>query len=167
MVIVDPPHIRAAGSIDADVDLAALRSFRSYLGSGIWYEREAEKVVRRATRCWTEGELRERDRLFLIEREDQLLAVAVFEAESDLTAHLGFVGVSRDVHGARIDSPSGQSLSDTVVESVLDEAAGLGFRRVSAQVASEHARARALLDRAGFRVVSRFDHDYDLWAVAL
>jgi hypothetical protein len=115
MVIVDPPHIRAAGSIDADMDLAALGSFRSYLGSGVWYEREAEKVVRRATRYWTEGELGERDRLFLIEREDQLLAVAVFEAESDLTAHLGFVGLSRDVHGARIDSPIfGQSLCSRV-----------------------------------------------------
>jgi len=167
MVIVDPPHIRAAGSIDADVDLAALRSFRSYLGSGVWYEREAEKVVRRATRYWTDGELGERDRLLLIEREDQLLAVAVFEAESDLTAHLGFVGLSRDVHGARIDSPSGQRLSDTVVESVLSEAATLGFRRVAAQVAREHAKARALFDRAGFSDVSRFDHDYDLWAVAL
>ena len=168
ILIVDPPHVRQAGSLNLKTeDAAALRSFRSFAGAGIWYEREAEKVLRRAIRLFVADELRQRDRLLLIEREDDRLGVAIFGEESAATAHLGFVGLRVGAHGARIDSETGPRLSDATVESCLEEATLLGFERMTAQVAREHKRSQCMLHRAGFAFVSRFDHDYDLWAIRL
>jgi hypothetical protein len=125
------------------------------------------KVVRRAATLLEQGQLAERERIQMFEVDDDLVAVGVFGPESDITAHLGFVGLRSGVHGARIDSDDGPRVSDSVLESCLEEASDLGFRRVTAQVARENERGRGLASRVGFRVVSRFDADYDLWAVEL
>lgn len=167
VAIVDPPHVRVAGLWDGVDDVAALRSFRCFAGAGAWYEREAEKVLRLATRLLASDDLDDHDRILLCEREDALLAVGVFSHESERTAHLSFVGLRHDVHGARIDAPDGPRVSDTFLESCLEDARQLGFQRVTAQVARDHKRSRAMLDRAGFAPISRFDQDYDLWAIAL
>jgi RimJ/RimL family protein N-acetyltransferase len=53
------------------------------------------------------------------------------------------------------------------VETTLEYAVQLGFGRVTVQVARAHGRSVALLERAGFTRVSRFDQDYDLYAVDL
>jgi L-amino acid N-acyltransferase YncA len=159
--------MRGAGIWEGVEDGIALRSFRCFAGAGVWYEREAVKVLRRAIRLFDSGDLRDRDRILLCEREDALYAVGVFSAESKQTAHLGFVGLRHDLHGARIDEPDGPRVSDAFLESCLDEARGLEFQRVTAIVAREHQRSRALLDRAGFTALYRFDQDYDLWAVSL
>lgn len=167
-VIVDPPKFRRAGSLGLlDEDLVALRAFRPYVGAGSWYEREASRVVRRAAGLLSQGELRERDGILMFEWDDELLAVTVFSEESSRTAHLGFVGLKAEVHGARIDDVAGPRLSDAVLDATLDEIASLGYDRVTAQVARDHARSRALVARAGFTAVSRYDSDYDLVAVAV
>lgn len=166
--IVDPPRVRPAGSLDLfEEDLNALRAFRCVVDTGAWYEREAKKVLRRAIGVYRERALGERDRVLLFQRDDELQAVSVLAEESSTTVHLAFVGLSIEFHGARIDSEDGDRLSDAVLESSLEVAQELGFRRVSAQVAREHRASRAMLDRAGFLQVSRYDHDYDLCAVEL
>jgi hypothetical protein len=160
--------MRRAGSLDLSVeDVAALRSFRAYVGAGRWYEREALKVVRRGAKLLEQGHLADRERIQMFEIDDDLVAVGVFGPESDITAHVGFVGLRRGVHGARIDRDDGPRLSDSVLESCFEEASSLGFRRATVQVARDNEPGRALATRVGFRVLSRFDADYDLWAVDL
>jgi RimJ/RimL family protein N-acetyltransferase len=167
VVIVDPPRVWAAGLFDGADDAGALRSFRCFAGAGVWYEREAEKALRRATRRFTSGDFGDHDRILLFHWDDELLAVCVFSRESAKSAHLSFVGLKYSVHGARIDASDGPRLSDAVLESCLEEARLLGFERMTAQVARDHAISRAMLDRAGFAPLSRVDQDYDLWAIAL
>lgn len=166
--IVDPPHVRPAGSLDLfEEDLEALRDFRCVIGAGAWYEREATKVLRRAVRLYGNRGLGERDRILLFERDGELMAVSVLSDESEDVAHLGFIGIASDLHGARIDAVDGDRLSDAVLESSLDTATELGFRRVTVQIARAHHTSHALLQRAGFERISRYDHDYDLCAIRL
>lgn len=166
--IVDPPRARPAGSLGlGEEDLDSLRDFRCYRGQGSWFEREAGKVLRRAIGQYRNGRLDDKARIILFERDGELQAVTVLAAESEVTAHLAFVGIDADLHGARIDSPTGHRLSDAVVETSLEYAVDLGFRRATAQVAREHSKSLALLRRIGFGQVSRFDQDYDLYAVDL
>lgn len=155
-----------AGFLDREFELSALRSFRCFAGAGVWYEREARGVLNRAISLFASDDLKERDLLLLFWWDDELLAVSVVAEETERTAHLAFVGLKTELHGARIDSVDGPRLSDAVVETSLDEAEGLGFDRVTAQVAREHQRSLALLHRAGFAFASRFDH-YDVQAVSL
>jgi RimJ/RimL family protein N-acetyltransferase len=166
--VVDPPRFRPAGSLDLiQEDLERLQDFRSYLGEGSWFEREAAKVLRRAIALYRDNRLRERDRILLFERDDELYGVTVLADEAPATVHLAFVGIDADLHGAHIDSPTGPRLSDSMVEATLDYAADLGFRRATAQVARQHKKSLALLERVGFRPLSRFDQDYDFYAVNL
>ena len=164
--IIDPPRFRPAGSLELFAeDVVLLREFRCYRGPGSWFEREAKKVLRTATAQFRAGLLQEKDRIILVEREGDLQAVSVLVGESSKLGHLAFVGIEAELHGARIDSVTGDRLSDAVVESSLEYAMDLGFERLTAQVARAHEKSLALLDRAGFRLVSRFDRDYDLFAI--
>jgi hypothetical protein len=146
--IVDPPRVRPAGSLDLfGEDVVALRSFRCYAGAGAWYEREAQKALKRAISVLASGALGERDRILLFERDGELMAVTVFSEESERSAHLGFIGLERELHGTRIDSEGGDRLSDAVLDSTLGAIRDLGFRRVTAQVPSAHERSRSMLKR--------------------
>jgi L-amino acid N-acyltransferase YncA len=165
--LVDPPDVRAAGIWEGVDDVAKLRSFRCFAAPGSWYEREALKVLRRATQRLADGNLSDRDRILLCEREDALYGVSVLAAESEKTAHLGFLGLRADLHGARIDSLDGERVTDAFLASCLEVARGLGVQRVTAIVARDHERSRAMLARTGFTVVSRFDRDYDLQALSV
>jgi RimJ/RimL family protein N-acetyltransferase len=166
--VVDPPRVRPAGSLDLfHEDLAALRSFRCHAGAGAWYERQAEKALKQAISVLASRALGQRDRVLLFEQDGQLMAVAVFSEESRATAHIGFIGLERDLHGARIDSDDGDRLSDAVLDSTLDAIRDLGFTRATAQVACAHTRSRAMLERIGFQRLSRFNHDYDIHAIDL
>jgi hypothetical protein len=166
--IVDPPTARPAGSLGLfEEDLNSLRQFRSHHGAGSWFERDARKVLSQATRHYREGDLRERDRITLFEQDDELQAVTVLSEDSAATAELAFLGVSADLHGARIDSPVGDRLSEAVVESTLDSAGRLDYRRVTAYVAHEHDRCLDLLTTVGFEVLSQYDHDYSLLAISV
>jgi RimJ/RimL family protein N-acetyltransferase len=148
-------------------DLESLREFRCFTPPGQWYEREAIKALRQAVRHYAADDLLDRDRILLFERDDILHAVTVFGPELEKTAHLGFVGISEEFHGARIDSEDGDRLSDAVLDTTLENAAQLGFEVVTAQVAHAHGRSVAMLDRAGFERQSRYDQDYDLYAVGV
>jgi len=164
--IIDPPRFRPAGSLDLFTeDLESLRDFRCYRGPGSWFEREANKVLRTAIGRFRLGLLQERDRILLFERDGDLQAVSVLAGESSKLGHLAFVGIEAELHGARIDSVTGDRLSDSVVETALEHAVDLGFSRLTAQVARAHEKSLALLDRTGFQLVSRFDRDYDLYAI--
>jgi RimJ/RimL family protein N-acetyltransferase len=164
--IIDPPRSRPAGSLELFAeDLGLLREFRCYRGRGSWFEREAKRVLRTAIGRFRDGLLQEKDRILLFERDGDLQAVSVLTGESSVTGHLAFVGTDAGLHGARIDSVTGDRLSDAVVETTLEYAVDLGFHRVTAQVAQAHEKSLALLDRTGFRFVSRFDRDYDLYAM--
>lgn len=164
--IIDPPRLRPAGSLGLFAeDLDLLRDFRCYRGAGSWFEREASKVLRTAIGLFRVGLLQEKDRILLFERDGDLQAVSVLAGESSNLGHLAFVGIEAELHGARIDSVTGDRLSDAVVETTLEYAVDLGFHRVTTQVARAHEKSLALLDRAGFRLVSRYDRDYDLYAI--
>jgi hypothetical protein len=165
--IVDPPRVRPAGSLGLlEEDVQELRGFGCLDGTGAWYERDAARILRKAAAALEARKLADRDRVLLFERDGILHAVSVFTESSDVTAELVFLGLAAEFHGARIDSASGDRLSDAVLSATLDAALDLGFERVTAHVARPHARSRAMLDRAGFQVLSQADRDYDLCVVS-
>jgi RimJ/RimL family protein N-acetyltransferase len=124
-------------------------------------------VLKQATKLLDESRLGERDRMMLVAWDDELLGIAVLSEQSKRTVGLAFIGIKLDAHGARIDADDGPRLSDSIVESALEEAERLGFDRVTAQVAAEHTASVALLERVGFGRLSRYDRDYDIYALAL
>jgi GNAT superfamily N-acetyltransferase len=148
-------------------DVARLRAFRCVFGRGVWYEREAAKVIRVAARRLEQRTLAETDEVMLFEVGDDLVGVAVVVAESSDTAHIAVLAVERSLRGARLGSDAGPRLSATILSTALDDAQRRGYRRATAIVARQHRRSRRLLDQAGFAFESRFDDSYDLHAVAL
>jgi L-amino acid N-acyltransferase YncA len=164
--VVDEPRLVAAP--ETTIDPAVLRAFRSFVRPGMWFEREAEKVVRQAASLLARNELDSHGRVLLaVNDTEEVLAVSVLGRTDNRTAELAFVGVRYDLHGATIESPHGRRLSDSLVEASLDEAAAAGYKRMIAYVAREHVISQGLLARAGFVWLSRFDSSYDLWAVSL
>lgn len=162
---MSPPDIgaltaRAATAADAE----ALRAFRAFHPPGLWFERDAMKVLNTARRLLTEGELAEHQQVLMFESEDKLVALALLEQEEDslATGHVALIAVHRGWHGSRVD---GAKLSEVVLSTALEHLERAGFIRATAYVARVHGRSKTLLERLDFKYESLIDGSYELHAV--